>query len=119
MSAQWGGLGTYLGAYGVLILAGFLPNEIWRMLGIVAARGLNEDAEIIIWVRGIATAILAGVIARLIVLPPGALAMVPLPVRLGAIVIGFLGFAVMRSSVLAGVIIGEAALVAGSIFYGM
>ena len=29
-------------AYLALILAGFLPNEIWRFLGIVFARGLDE-----------------------------------------------------------------------------
>ena len=32
-----------LSPYLVLILVGFLPNEIWRALGLVVARGLNED----------------------------------------------------------------------------
>ena len=31
-----------LAPYLVLIAAGFLPNEIWRMLGIVVAHGLDE-----------------------------------------------------------------------------
>ena len=52
--------------YLLLILVGFLPNEIWRVLGLVLARGLNEDSEIVVWSRAVATAILAGVIAKLI-----------------------------------------------------
>ena len=52
--------------YLLLLLVGFLPNEIWRWLGVIASRGLDEDSEIVVWVRARATAILAGVIARLI-----------------------------------------------------
>ena len=40
-----------LSPYLVLILVGFLPNEIWRALGLVVARGLNEDSEIVVWSR--------------------------------------------------------------------
>ena len=76
------GLGA-LTPYLVLILVGFLPNEIWRLLGIVVARGIDEDSELIIWVRAVAVAILAAVIAKMIVVSPGALANVPLTVRLG------------------------------------
>ena len=68
------GLWPYL----VLILVGFLPNEVWRMLGVVASRGLDEGSEIIVWVRAVATAILTGVVAKLMVFAPGALATVPL-----------------------------------------
>ena len=37
----------------------------------------------LVWVRAVATAVLAGVIAKIIFFPPGALAAVPLSVRLG------------------------------------
>ena len=60
--------------YLVLILVGYLPNEIWRVLGLVLARGLNEDSEIVVWSRAVATAIMAGVIAKLILFSIGALA---------------------------------------------
>jgi len=49
-----------LSPYLVLILVGFLPNEVWRALGLVLARGLNEDSEIVLWSRAVATAIIAG-----------------------------------------------------------
>ena len=61
---------TELWPYLVLILVGFLPNEIWRVLGLVLARGLNEDSEIVVWSRAVATAIIAGVIAKLILFAP-------------------------------------------------
>src|SRR4029453_11258873 len=35
-----------------LVLVGFLPNEIWRALGLLLARGLNEDSEIVVVARG-------------------------------------------------------------------
>jgi len=39
-------LGGEYGAYLALVLAGFLPNEVWRWLAIGFSRGLDEDAEI-------------------------------------------------------------------------
>jgi hypothetical protein len=57
---------TLLGEWGpylVLLLAGFLPTEIWRMLGLLVSRGIDEGSEILIWVRAVATAILAAVAA--------------------------------------------------------
>lgn len=100
--------------YLLLIAAGFLPNEVWRLLGLVLARRLNEGAEVLVWVRAVATAILAGVIGKLIFFPAGALIGVPLSVRIGAIVAGLVGFALIRRSVFAGVLVGEAALIAGA-----
>ena len=43
--------------YAMLILVGFLPNELWRMLGIVLARGLDEDSQVIVLARATATAL--------------------------------------------------------------
>ena len=108
---------TELWPYLVLLLVGFLPNEIWRLLGLVLARGLNEDSEIVIWSRAVATAILAGVIAKLILYSTGALATIPLPVRVGAAVVGFVAFLLMRRSVFAGVAIGEAVLLIGGLIF--
>src|SRR5262249_10988179 len=73
-------------AYTLLVLVGFLPSEIWRMLGLVAARGIADESELFMWVRAVAIAVLAGVIAKIILFPPGTLATVPLLIRLAAIV---------------------------------
>ena len=101
--------------YVVLILVGFLPNEIWRWLGFALARGIDEGSEIIVWVRAVATSVLAAVIAKLIFFAPGALASVPLSVRLIAMTAGFAGFIAFRRSVFAGVATGEAVLILGAL----
>jgi len=105
-------------AYLALVLAGFLPNETWRWLGIIFARSLDESSEILVWVRAVATAILAGVIAKLTIFAPGVLATVPTAVRVAAVLIGFIGFLAIRRSVFAGVIVGEIALVVGALLFG-
>jgi hypothetical protein len=98
--------------YLVLILVGFLPSDLWRLLGVLVARGLDEESELLTWVRAVATAVLAGVIAKIVFFPPGALAAVPLTARLIALSCGFLAFLLARRSVFAGVATGEAALIA-------
>ena len=97
----------------VLVLAGFLPNDIWRMIGLWLGGGIDEGSELLIWVRAVATAILAGVIAQILVFPPGALASVPWGVRYGAVGSGLIAVMATRRSILIGVVIGEAVLIAG------
>jgi hypothetical protein len=100
--------------YLALLLIGFLPSEIWRWLGLLFGRGLDENSEIILWVRAVATALVAAVVARIVLFPPGALAAVPVEVRLAALGLGFLAFLVFRRSAFAGVILGEAVLIGGA-----
>jgi Branched-chain amino acid transport protein (AzlD) len=105
-----------LWGYLVLVLVGFLPADVWRLLGVIIGRGLDEESELLVWVRAVATAVLAGVIAKILFFPPGSLAAMPLAVRLAAIVAGFAAFLLVRRSVFAGIAIGEAVLVAGGFF---
>jgi hypothetical protein len=100
--------------YIALLLLGFLPNELWRWLGLILGRGLDERSEILVWVRAVATAILAGVIAKITLFPPGALASVPTSVRLAAILAGLAAFLLVRRSLLAGIAAGEAVLLVGA-----
>lgn len=109
--------GGELSAFVMLLLVGFLPNEIWRVLGLVLARGLDEDSEIVVWSRAVATAILAGVIAKLILFSSGGLATILLPVRAGAAACGFLAFLAVKRSVFAGVLVGEAVLLLGGFLF--
>jgi len=102
-----------LAPYALLLLVGFLPNEVWRMLGVAFARGLDEDSEVIVLARAVATAILTGVVGKLVVFAPGALASVPLWVRLGATALGLIAFLLLRRSVLAGVVVATGAVMAG------
>jgi branched-subunit amino acid transport protein len=107
-----------LSPYLVLVLVGFLPNEIWRAFGLVLARGLNEDSEIVVWSRAVATAILAAVIAKLILFPSGTLDNTPLAVRIAAAACGFAAFICIKRSVFAAVLVGEAILLLGGFLFG-
>ena len=105
-----------LWGYLVLVLVGFLPADIWRLLGVIVGRGLDEESELLVWVRSVATAVLAGVIAKILFFPPGSLATMPLSVRVSAIVCGFLAFLLVKRSVFAGLAVGETVLIAGGFF---
>jgi len=97
--------------YLLVIVFGFLPSEIWRVLAVLLSRGLNEQSEILKWVRAVAITLLAGVIAKLLFSPSGALAIVPLAGRLSAILVGVAAFFATRRAIV-GVLAGEAALIA-------
>jgi len=105
------------GPYLILILVGFLPNEVWRVVGLLTARGLNEDSELVILSRTVATALLAGVIAKLILFSTGELANIPILVRIGAATFGLGAYLWMKRSVFAGVIAAETALLLGGFFF--
>jgi len=102
----------------ILLVGGVIPNQIWRMLGLWLGGGIDEGSELLIWVRAVATAILAGVIAQILVQPPGALASVPAGLRYGALVAGFVAFMLTRRSILAGVVCGELVMLAGKWWLG-
>ncbi len=103
----------------ILLIAGVIPNQIWRMLGLWFGGGIDEGSELLVWVRAVATAILAGVIAEILVQPPGALASVPGWLRYAAVVLGFAAFWLSRRSTFAGVICGEIVLLAGQWWLGL
>lgn len=114
-------MSTFIGdghALLVLLLAGFLPNEVWRMVGLWFGSGIDEHSEVLVWVRAVATAILAGVIAQILFLPPGALASIPGPLRYGAVAVGLAVFLGLGRSIFWGVVCGEAVMLAGKLMLG-
>jgi hypothetical protein len=102
----------------LLLFAGFLSNEVWRVIGLVIGGGIDEGSEFLVWVRAVAAAILAGVIAQILISPPGALATVPDVVRYGAVAVGFAVYLAARKSVFVGVAAGEIVVLAGKWWMG-
>jgi hypothetical protein len=100
--------------YLVVIVVGFLPTEVWRVLGVFAGKGLSEDSEILQWVKVVATALVAAVVAKLVLAPTGALSAVPLTARVAAIVIGLGVMMAMKRSIVAGLVAGELTLIAAA-----
>jgi hypothetical protein len=104
----------WLWPYLVIIVFGFLPTEVWRVLGVLAGKGLNEESELFHWVRVVATALVAAVVAKLILAPNGQLANVPLAARAGAIAVGIAAMLLTGRSLLAGLLAGELTLISAN-----
>lgn len=111
MTSELAGPAGPLTPYLVLILVGFLPSEVWRWLAVVFARNVGEGSPVLVWVRAVASALLAAVVARLLIAPSGALAAVPAIGRYGALAGGFAAYWLGGRSIFAGVLVGEALLV--------
>ena len=82
-------------------------TRFWRVLGLVLVRGLDENSQVIVWVRAVATAMLAGVLAQLVLSSSGALAPSRSACASARPCIGFVAFLIARRSVFAGVVAGE------------
>ncbi|MBL8588918.1 MAG: AzlD domain-containing protein [Methylobacteriaceae bacterium] len=95
----------------MLILAA-APNLILRVVGVLLSRGIDEQSEALAFVRGLALALLAGVVGKLIANPPGALAATTTTGRIGAILIAVAAFFLARRSIFAALLAGEATLIA-------
>ncbi|MTH97719.1 AzlD domain-containing protein [Roseibium sp. RKSG952] len=99
--------------YVMILVAGWLATDIWRWLGVLAGGRLREDGELLIWVRCVATALVAGVISKLVLFPEGVLGSTPVWLRLAAALIGFVVFLAARQRVIFGVLAAEASLIGG------
>jgi hypothetical protein len=104
---------TWWWPFAMILVAGWLATDIWRWLGVFAGGRLREDGELLIWVRCVATALVAGVISKLILFPQGMLAETPLTLRLAAAGVGFAAFLLSKQRVIVGVLAAEAFLIAG------
>ncbi len=105
--------------YLFILVAGSVATDIWRFLGVYFAGNIREDAEILVFIRAIATALVAAVIAKLILFPNGALGTSPVELRITAATAGFAAFLLSGKKVYAGVGVAEAVLICGMVFIGI
>lgn len=96
------------GGYLTLALIMLLAHEPWRWLGLLLGRNLSVDSSLFIWVRAVSTALVAGLVMRLLLFPAGALADVPLAWRLLAGMAGVAAFFAAGRSLAVGVLVGAA-----------
>ena len=100
-----------------IAVAGWLATDVWRWLGVLLGNRIKQDSAWLIWVRSVAVALVAAVVARLILYPTGFLETLPVVYRVGAVSAGFAVFLVTRQSVLAGILVTETVLVACLYFF--
>ena len=103
--------------YLFIFLAGSLATDMWRYLGVYFAGHIDENAEILVFIRALATALVAAVIAKLILYPDGALAASPVWLRMGAAATGFCAYLASGKKVYAGVLSAEAVLISGLLLF--
>jgi signal transduction histidine kinase len=97
--------------YAFILLAGWLPTDVWRWIGVASAGRVDESSRLISLARAVATALVAAVIARLVFYPTGFLASVPGAVRIGALAAGFLTYVLFGRRILLGIVVAEAILI--------
>jgi hypothetical protein len=94
-----------------ILVAGVAATVFWRLLGLFLSAGLSEDSAWLEWVKAVSTALVAGLIARTVLFPPGALADVPLAIRLGAFALGVAVYFAARRHMGLGIFCAAGALV--------
>ena len=104
--------------YLFILIAGWLATDIWRWIGVLAGNRLRDDSEVLIWVKAVATALVAGVIGKLILFPDGPLAAAPIFLRVAAASAGWLAFLLARQKIFVGVLTAEAVLISGWLIAG-
>lgn len=99
--------------YLFILLAGWLATDAWRFLGVYLGGRVSETSEIMVFVRALATALVAAVIGNLIVFPSGALAETGLALRILSAASGFFAYLMIGRNVLVGLVAAVAVLIAG------
>ena len=96
-----------------ILLVGWLPTDVWRVVGTVASGWIDPDGTWLEAVKAVANALVAAVIARLVFFPTGALADYPLWLRLAAFAIAVATYFAAGKRLLVGIATGVGLLLAG------
>jgi branched-subunit amino acid transport protein len=96
----------------LLVIACALATYVWRGLGAVISGRVAAAGPLFTWLGCVAYAMLAGLVARIVVMPLGTLEATALWQRLGAAAIALaVYFLLTRRNLFVGVIAGGAAIV--------
>ncbi len=90
----------------LVVLGSIGATYAWRMLGAMLSRDVNPESAFFQWITCVSYAMLAGLIARMVLIPVGPLTEVPLWIRLTGMVVGLGVFFLLGRRVLAGVSAG-------------
>ena len=94
----------------VLACAGI--TYFWRAAGLAVAGRFAPEGPLVRWVGCVAYAMLAGLFARMIVLPAGQLAEVPLHWRVASVAVAVIAWRITGRNVFLGTCAGVAAVMA-------
>jgi hypothetical protein len=89
-----------------LTVACALVTYFWRFLAVIFSGRLASDSAVFHWIECVAYAMVAGVVVRLVWMPSGTLATVPLSVRLMACVVAVVVYRLSGKKLLVGMAAG-------------
>lgn len=92
----------------LLLLACGAATYLWRGLGVLLSGRINPQSAMFEWVSCVAYALVAGLIARIIVMPSGLLGQTELLDRLLACAVAFMAYRLARRNMFVGLVCGVA-----------
>lgn len=96
-----------------ILIAGWLATDVWRWLGVLVGNRLKDGSLALVWVRAMATSLVAGVIAKLILQPAGSLADFDIYLRIFAVISGFIVFLFAGKRIAVGIAVALIVLLIG------
>ena len=93
------------------LLAAGLATYFWRALGVLVGGRIDPNGPVFEWVGCVAYALLAGLTARMILLPIGPLRGTDLGCRLIALAVAVLALRLSRGNIALGVVAGVVCLI--------
>ena len=98
---------TATSLYLAIIVAGFVPTYAWRLAAVLFVRRIDPDSAALHWVRYVANALVAALVVRLVLSPPGLLAETTLASRIAGLAVAVVFYyTVKRNSAAIGVAAG-------------
>ncbi|HEX6004981.1 MAG TPA: AzlD domain-containing protein [Burkholderiales bacterium] len=97
---------------GLVVVGAIAGTYVWRGLGVVLSGRLSVESELFNWVACVAYAMIAGLIARVILMPTGLLGETLLAERLIACALALVAFYATRRNLFVGVISGMIVIIA-------
>lgn len=95
----------------LIVLVGAVATYVWRALGVLLSGRIDPEGPVFRWVGCVAYAVLAGLIARMILLPVGSLAATPLTSRVAAAATALGVFYLVRRNLPLAVVAGGGAMI--------
>ena len=85
-----------LSIIGALLGAGFAATYVWRFLGVLAVKRIEPEGNLLLWVRAVATALVAALVMRISFSPAGVLGETAVLSRAAALALGLAAYWLFR-----------------------
>lgn len=97
------------GAIWIAVLAGAVGTFMWRVLGVVVETRVRQDSPLFQWIGAVAYAMVAGLMARVLLMPGGNMDLTSMGLRFCAFLVGLAVWYWRDKSVPLGLLAGVAA----------